>query len=78
MLTNPQGLHARPAAIVARAARAYDAEVTVDGVRADSVLDLMALGLAGGTSVVLAATGPQARAALDAVGPLLASGFGES
>lgn len=66
ILTDPLGLHARPAAILARTVRTFDAAVTLEGVPADSVLELMALGLTGGAEVVLAATGPQAAAALDA------------
>ncbi len=77
-LANPLGLHARPAAIVARKAAEFDAAVTINGVDAASVLALMALGLGGGAQVELAATGPDAEAAVDAVAAEITSGFGET
>lgn len=67
-LTNEIGLHARPAALVARAMTKFDARVTVrfGETTADgrSVLALMALGARGGDEVHVSATGPQADEAL--------------
>lgn len=76
-LTNALGLHARPAAIVARKASEFDAQVTINGVDAASVLALMALGLTGGAEVQLSATGAQADAAVAAIADEIESGFGE-
>lgn len=76
-LRNPLGLHARPAAVVARIAAGFDAQVTVDGVNAASVLELMRLGATGGHELAVEARGPQARQALDAVVAELGGGFGE-
>lgn len=76
-LRNPLGLHARPAAVLARLVGGFEAVVTVDGVNAASVLELMKLGVVGGQTVTVAASGPQARAALDALVAAVEEGFGE-
>lgn len=76
-LANPLGLHARPAATVARMVAELDARVSINDVDAASVLALMALGLSGGAEVRLRASGPQAQQALDAVAAEIESGFGE-
>lgn len=74
---NPQGLHARPAALLARRVAEFDATVTLDGVNAASLLSLMGLGLAEGSTVALVATGPQAAEAAAAVLAAFEDGFGE-
>ncbi len=76
-LRNPLGLHARPAAQLARLAASFDAALTVDGVNAASVLELMKLGATQGRVLSLVATGPQGRVALDAVVAAVEEGFGE-
>lgn len=76
-LHNPLGLHARPAALVARMAADHDAAVRLNGVDAASVLALMALGLTAGAEVALSATGPQAHEAVDAIATEVEGGFGE-
>lgn len=77
-VTNPLGLHARPAAVLARAMAGYDATVTVDGVDAASILELMTLGATQGRTLELVATGPQADEALAAAVALIGSGFSEA
>lgn len=77
-LRNPLGLHARPAAVLARLVGGFEAAVTVDGVDAASVLELMKLGATGGQTVTVTASGPQARAAIDAVAAAVEGGFGEA
>jgi PTS hybrid protein len=76
-LVNASGLHARPAAEFVRLASTFDAQITINGVDAKSLLRIMSLGLGRGKSVGLAATGPDARAAIDALTALIDSGFGE-
>lgn len=76
-LKNKLGLHARPAAMVARIASEYDAQVTVNGVDATSVLALMGLALPGGAEVQLNATGAQATDVIKALVPQFEEGFGE-
>lgn len=78
VLRNPLGLHARPAAQLARTAAGFEAAVTVNGVDAASVLALIGLGAVGGQIVTVTAAGPQARAALVAVIDEIEAGFGEA
>ncbi|MDT0165119.1 dihydroxyacetone kinase phosphoryl donor subunit DhaM [Actinotalea sp. AC32] len=77
VLRNPLGLHARPAALLARAVADLGVPLTVDGVDGASVLALMALGAAGGHELVVEASGPGAPEAVDAVVRLVDEGFGE-
>lgn len=60
VVADPVGLHARPAALLARCAATFDAEILVNGTDAASVLEIMALGVKQGETVELRATGPQA------------------
>jgi PTS hybrid protein len=78
VLRNRLGLHARPASVLAREAREHRATVTVGGARAEDVLEVIGLGLAGGSEVVLTAQGPDAEPALDALVALVESGFDEA
>ncbi|WP_295851950.1 dihydroxyacetone kinase phosphoryl donor subunit DhaM [uncultured Microbacterium sp.] len=84
VVTNPSGLHARPAATFVKAASRHDAEVRIadletgsDEVSGRSLLALMSLGVRRGARVRVSATGPEARAALDELHALIADGFGE-
>ncbi|WP_031464631.1 dihydroxyacetone kinase phosphoryl donor subunit DhaM [Sciscionella sediminilitoris] len=81
-LVNEIGLHARPAAAVARAVAGLDAHVTVTkgAQRADaaSVLGLLGLDARKGDSLTVTADGADATRALEAVRGLIESGFGES
>ncbi|GAB3399848.1 dihydroxyacetone kinase phosphoryl donor subunit DhaM [Flindersiella endophytica] len=74
VLRNAAGLHARPAAAVARLAGELNASVTIDGVPAVSVLGVVALALHGGDEVEI---GASSEAALEQVTALVESGFGE-
>ena len=83
VLPNPLGLHARPAAEVARAISGLAAQVTVGRPGepvADlrSVLDVVKLALRGGQTVLLSAAGADAERALEAVLGLIKGGFGEA
>ncbi|MFD1722622.1 dihydroxyacetone kinase phosphoryl donor subunit DhaM [Amnibacterium endophyticum] len=71
VLEDPDGLHARPAADLVRTVSGFDAAVTVQGTDARSLLAVLALGLRQGARVRVAATGPDADAALQAVAALL-------
>lgn len=78
---NPQGLHARPADLVAREARRWQSRIEFVGnsQRADgrSILDLLSLAAAQGTRLVIEATGPDAEEAIDAIGRLFEQNFQE-
>jgi PTS hybrid protein len=71
VLTDPEGLHARPAAALVRLVAGFDATVTINGANASSLLRIIALGLRHGERVTVRAQGDQAAQALDAVGALL-------
>ena len=76
-LRNRLGLHARPAAMLARRAVEFDARLLVNGADATSVLALMGLGLTGGAQIELEATGPQAEQMLETITAEVEAGFGE-
>ncbi|GAB3477245.1 HPr family phosphocarrier protein [Amycolatopsis cihanbeyliensis] len=72
------GLHARPAALVAKTAAAQQVQVTIakdghDAVAAGSVLNLMTLAAGHGDEVLISAEGEGAQAAVDTVADLVAS-----
>ncbi|WP_159792439.1 dihydroxyacetone kinase phosphoryl donor subunit DhaM [Puerhibacterium puerhi] len=71
VVRDPLGLHARPAAVLARTVAELGVPVTVDGADAASLLQLMTLGVRGGTEVEVAASGPGAAEAVRAVVALL-------
>jgi len=77
-LRNRDGLHARPAAEFVKLASTFSAKVAVNGKDAKSLLGIMALGLTKGADVELQADGPDAEAAVEALGSLIESGFGEA
>ena len=78
-LSDGIALHARPAADVARAASKLPTPVTVaaNGKRANarSILEVLALGAAGGTELTLSARGPDAADAVNAIADVV-KGFG--
>ena len=76
-LVNPSGLHARPAAEFVKHASTFDSTVQINGVDAKSLLRIMGLGLAQGSTVSIVATGPDANKAVDELVGLVEGGFGE-
>ncbi|TMD55694.1 MAG: HPr family phosphocarrier protein [Chloroflexi bacterium] len=74
-ITNPAGLHARPAAIVVDRARSFAAELAIqsNGKRANarSITALLGLGAAVGDEVRIVARGSDARSAADAIAAIL-------
>ncbi|MEI6658997.1 MAG: HPr family phosphocarrier protein [Planctomycetota bacterium] len=81
VVVNAAGLHARPADLLAREARKWQSRIALvnDSQRADgkSILELLTLAAEAGTRLVVEATGPDAREALDAIGSLFESRFNE-
>ena len=79
---DPTGLHARPAAVIASAARKYTSDVRVrrgkDEANARSVTAIMALEISGGEKIVITASGADAREALAEIVPLVEAGLGET
>lgn len=80
-IINQRGLHARASAKFVKCAESFDADITVsrDGmsVPATSIMGLMMLGAAMGTSISVVASGPQAEEALNALAQLVESKFDE-
>jgi phosphoenolpyruvate---glycerone phosphotransferase subunit DhaM len=85
VLVNPEGLHARPAAMFVQAVGGYDAVVDVSNlttgsgpVAAKSLIGLLSLGAKQGHRIRLDGQGPDAATAVAALRRLLADGFGEA
>lgn len=82
VVVNATGLHARPAAVLAGAARRFRSDVRLrrgdDEANAKSVTAVMALDVGAGQAVTFRAQGPDAAEALASLGALLASGLGET
>ena len=80
-IVNQRGLHARASAKFVKTAAAYDAEVTVtkDGTTVDarSIMGLMMLAAGQGAEIEIAAEGPEAAAALQALAQLVEARFDE-
>ncbi|HWA43980.1 MAG TPA: HPr family phosphocarrier protein [Hypericibacter adhaerens] len=80
-IVNRKGLHARASARFVRMAECFDAEIKVtrEGttVSGNSIMGLMMLGAGPGSTILVQATGKQAREALDAISTLVESGFDE-
>ena len=78
---NQRGLHARAAARFAKLAETFDARITVacrgQSVSAQSIMGLMMLAAGSGTEIEIAADGPQAEAAVDALVALVEARFEE-
>lgn len=73
------GLHARPAELIAREAMRFESTVAIvrDHYRIDakSILDVLTLGAEQGVELTVEADGPDAEAAAGAVAELIASDF---
>jgi phosphocarrier protein len=80
-IVNKRGLHARASARFVQTAERFDAEITVskDGtsVGGTSIMGLMMLAAGPGSVIQVAAEGPEAGAALEAIAALIADYFGE-
>jgi len=80
-IVNQRGLHARASAKFVKCAEGFDASITVsrDGqtVPATSIMGLMMLGAAIGTSITVEASGPEAESAVAALEGLIAAKFDE-
>jgi phosphocarrier protein len=80
-ITNPLGLHARPAALFVKLASEFECEVHV--VRGDirvngkSIMGIMMLAAEKGARITVEADGVDAEACLDALAQLLKKGLSE-
>jgi len=80
-VVNKLGIHARPAAVFAKTANKFKADVFVekDGetINAKSIMGLMMLAAGPGSKLLVVANGPDAEDAVKAIEELIASKFGE-
>lgn len=80
-ICNMRGLHARASARFVRTAEIFDAEISVtrDGatVGGTSIMGLMMLAAGPGSSILVKASGREAREALEALSALIECGFDE-
>ena len=80
-IVNKKGLHARASAKFCQTVERFDAAIRVtrghETVGGTSIMGLMMLGAATGTTITVEATGNEAAAAADALEKLVSSGFGE-
>jgi phosphocarrier protein HPr len=82
-IVNEKGLHARASAKFVNVVESFKdgADVTVakgdETVSGNSIMGLMMLGAGIGSTITVTATGPQARAAVDALDRLVSGKFGE-
>ena len=80
-IVNRKGLHARATAKFVHCVEQFDAEVTVsrcgETVGGQSIMGILTLGAGIGSTILIAATGAQAQAAVDAIAALVANRFGE-
>jgi phosphotransferase system HPr (HPr) family protein len=79
VIRNTQGLHARPAELFARTAQKFQSKIELrrDTQRVDarSIMDLLTLGAAQGTELVLEAEGDDAHEAVEVLATLVENGF---
>jgi phosphocarrier protein len=80
-ILNKNGLHARPAAEIVKAAATFQSDITI--VRDDlevngkSIMGVMMLAAECGSTLTLRASGPDADDAVDRLASIIASKFGE-
>src|SRR3974390_2191344 len=82
MICNKKGLHARASAKFVQTVEKFDAEVRVkrggECVGGTSIMGLMMLAAAPGTSITVEATGREAAEVVEALANLIDSRFGEA
>lgn len=80
-IENRNGLHARPAAEIVKAASKFRSDVTIRRedmeVNGKSIMGVMMLAAECGSMIDIKAEGSDAEAALDALEAVIADGFGE-
>lgn len=80
-VTNPTGLHARPAALFVQTAGKFTSNIWIEKgdkrVNAKSIMGLMSLAVSSGTNVKIGAEGEDEQIALKELVELITSGIGE-
>ncbi len=75
VIADPGGLHARPAAELAKMANVFDADIWIDGADGKSLMEVIALGRKCGDTVTVGASGPQANEAVMNLTAAISAGF---
>jgi phosphotransferase system HPr (HPr) family protein len=80
-IANPQGLHARPAAVFVQTAKGFRSAIRVGKngheVDAKSILSVLTLNVGKGAVITLSANGEDEEAALNALQKVIEAGLGE-
>lgn len=80
-VTNPAGLHARPAALFVQTAGKFTSYIWIEKnkrrVNAKSIMGLMSLAVSQGTKITIGAEGEDEAQAVRELMDLIVSGFGE-
>jgi phosphocarrier protein HPr len=80
-IINRKGLHARATAKLVHCVEQFEADVTVsrcgETVGGQSIMGILTLGAGIGSTISVAATGKQAREAIEAISALIGNRFGE-
>lgn len=78
-VTNPEGVHARPADLIAKLANQFQSQVSLTKgslkIDAKSILSILTLVAEQGCELVIEADGPDAQEALDRLAQLFANNF---
>lgn len=82
VVRNRAGLHTRPAAMIVKRAAQFASNIYLESddhmrINAKSIIGVMTLAAAQGTTLTLIASGPDEEQAVDAIAELFATGFGE-
>ena len=81
VVTNPQGIHARPADLLAKTANRFSSQIEIvkgsERVDGKSILSILTLAATEGTELSLEADGPDAEEALNALAELVEQNFAE-
>jgi phosphotransferase system HPr (HPr) family protein len=81
VVTNPLGLHLRPAGMLAALASRFQARIEIvrgpERVDGKSVMSIMLLAVEQGGELLIEAAGPDAQGAVDALVSLVESGFSD-
>jgi phosphocarrier protein len=81
VIPNKLGLHARASVLLVKTASRFASEVKIERegveVNGKSIMGIMMLAAAKGSSIVLRVTGPDEAEAYAAIGELIRNGFGE-
>ena len=80
VVTNPLGIHARPATLLVQSAARFEADILlskgdIQRINGKSIMGVMMLAAEQGAEILVEAEGADAEAAMEAVAELLASSF---